>query len=195
MAPDAKIDGPLPLDRFIPCPDVRERFATTVHAPPWLVMRVARDFDLQSVWLVRMIFVLREWIMWSRRAPPRQARGLVDELTTLGWGVLADEGDELLACGAYAQPWKADVGFSSAAPETFAAFARPNLVKIAWTIETRAISDRTTELAHETRAVATDDEARRLFLGYWRWARFGIIAIRWLVLPAIRREAERRRPV
>jgi hypothetical protein len=29
-------------------------------------------------------------------------------------------------------------------------------------------------------------------LRYWRWARFGIIAIRLLLLPAIRREAERR---
>jgi hypothetical protein len=27
---------------------------------------------------------------------------------------------------------------------------------------------------------------------YWRWARFGIIAIRLFMLPAVRREAERR---
>jgi hypothetical protein len=33
--------------------------------------------------------------------------------------------------------------------------------------------------------------SRRRFLAYWRWARFGIIAIRWVLLPAIRREAER----
>jgi hypothetical protein len=40
--------------------------------------------------------------------------------------------------------------------------------------------------------VATDAEARRRFRRYWRWARFGIVAIRLLILPAIRREAERR---
>ncbi|HET9325310.1 MAG TPA: hypothetical protein VFQ05_00900 [Candidatus Eisenbacteria bacterium] len=30
------------------------------------------------------------------------------------------------------------------------------------------------------------------FRSYWRWARFGIVTIRILLLPAIRRETERR---
>ena len=38
--------------------------------------------------------------------------------------------------------------------------------------------------------VATDPDARQRFLRYWRWARFGIVLIRWLMLPAIRRQAE-----
>lgn len=45
-------------------------------------------------------------------------------------------------------------------------------------------------LAHEVRAVATDTEARKKFLRYWRWAKFGIITIRLLLLPAIKRKAE-----
>jgi hypothetical protein len=40
--------------------------------------------------------------------------------------------------------------------------------------------------------VATDAPARARFRRYWRWARFGIVAIRLLLLPAVRREAERR---
>jgi hypothetical protein len=40
--------------------------------------------------------------------------------------------------------------------------------------------------------VATDAQALRKFRRYWRWARFGIIAIRVLMLPAVRRAAERR---
>jgi hypothetical protein len=40
--------------------------------------------------------------------------------------------------------------------------------------------------------VATDAEARRKFRNYWRKFGRGIVLIRWLVLPAIRREAERR---
>jgi hypothetical protein len=35
-------------------------------------------------------------------------------------------------------------------------------------------------------------EAPAKFMRYWRLARFGIVLIRWLMLPAIRREAERR---
>ena len=44
----------------------------------------------------------------------------------------------------------------------------------------------------ETRAVATDDVARSRFMAYWRWARFGIVTIRWLLLPGIRDQAEAR---
>jgi hypothetical protein len=47
-------------------------------------------------------------------------------------------------------------------------------------------------LAQETRAAATDETARTSFLRYWRWARFGIVSIRRLLLPAIRRAAEAR---
>ena len=56
--------------------------------------------------------------------------------------------------------------------------------------ETSAIDEARTRLATETRAVATDPAARERFLRYWRWARFGILPIRWLLLPAIRRQAE-----
>jgi hypothetical protein len=49
-----------------------------------------------------------------------------------------------------------------------------------------------TRFVHETRVVATDDEARRRFLRYWRWARFGIVTIRYLMMPAVRRRAEAR---
>jgi hypothetical protein len=38
--------------------------------------------------------------------------------------------------------------------------------------------------------VATDAPSRRRFMRYWRWARFGIVAIRLFMLPAVRREAE-----
>jgi hypothetical protein len=39
--------------------------------------------------------------------------------------------------------------------------------------------------------VATDAPARARFRRYWRWARFGIVSIRLLLLPAVRRAAER----
>jgi len=65
-------------------------------------------------------------------------------------------------------------------------------VKIAWTLETQAIGPEHTRLASETRAVATNDDARARFKAYWRWARFGIVTIRWLLLPGIRSQAEAR---
>jgi hypothetical protein len=66
------------------------------------------------------------------------------------------------------------------------------MVKIAWSLEAIETAPNVTRFAQETRAVATDAVARAKFLRYWRWARFGIVAIRLLMLPAVRREAERR---
>jgi hypothetical protein len=44
----------------------------------------------------------------------------------------------------------------------------------------------------ETRAVATDPDARRKFRSYWAFASPGIAAIRWLSLLPLRKDAERR---
>ena len=181
-----------PLDRYIPQPDVRERFETTIHAPADVVMGVARGIDMQSVPTVRAIFRLREWFMRAS-PPPRVPRGLLEETRALGWQLLEERPGRLVVCGAACQPWLPDVKFSPVAPERFAAFDEPLRVKIAWTLEAHPLSSDATRFVQETRAVATDEEARRLFRRYWRWARFGIVAIRLLLLPAVRRAAEAKR--
>jgi hypothetical protein len=179
-----------PLDEFIPVPDVRERYAIEVAAPPEVVFQVAEQFDFQSVRLVRAIFTLRATLM-RVRVPPRQPRGFLAEMEALGWGCLVKRPGELFIGGAACQPWEPEVKFRPISAADFAAFAQPNQVKIAWTLEARTLGPGRTRLATETRAVATDAQARRRFRRYWRWARFGIIPIRWLLLPAIRKQAER----
>ncbi len=183
---------PALLDRFIPAPDVRERFETTIRAPAAVVMQVAADFDMQSVRAVRAIFRLREALLGARRQPPRRPQGIVEETKNLGWGVLQDKPGRAVIMGARCQPWLADVRFSALDAQEFAAYSEADQVKIAWTLEAEPIAGDVTRFAQETRAVATDAGARRKFLRYWRWARFGIIAIRLLMLPAVRRTAERR---
>lgn len=177
------------LSRFIPEPDVRERHAVRVRAPADVVHRVACSFDMQSVAPIRWTFRLRERLLGARQRP-RTARALVDEMRSLGWGCLADE-PGLYIGGAACRPWQADVIFHAISPASFASEAAPDHVKIAWSIETRALGDEACELSSETRVVATDAVARVRFLRYWRWARFGIIGIRLVLLPAIRRQAER----
>jgi hypothetical protein len=113
-------------------------------------------------------------------------------MKSLGWGVLAEQPGRHVVCGARCQPWLADVKFTALDPAEFASYAQPNQVKIAWTLEAEALGPALTRFAQETRAAATDEQARRRFHRYWRWARFGIIAIRLLMLPALRRTAERR---
>ena len=181
-----------PLAAFIPSPDVRERFAIQVKAPAALVFEVATEIDLQSLAAVRCIFRLREKLVGAGPLPPRQPQGLLRELLDLGWGVLVDQPGRLVVGGAACQPWKADVVFHRIPAHGFASYDEPNHVKIAWTLEAEPIGPTLTRFTSETRAVATDAAARARFRRYWRWARFGIVAIRLLLLPAVRREAERR---
>jgi hypothetical protein len=184
--------GPTPIDRFIPSPDVRERFETTIQAPAGLVMDVAARLDMQSLPAVRFIFWLRETLTRAARAAPRRPQGILEETRSLGWGVLAEQPGRFVVCGAICQPWLANVVFSAVAPDEFTAYAQRDQVKIAWTLEAAEIGPATTRFAQETRAVATDDQARIKFRRYWRWARVGIVAIRLLMLPEVRRVAERR---
>lgn len=179
-----------PLDDFIPQPDVRERHTTEIQAPASVAWDALRAFDFQSVTLVRAIIRLREFVLGSRRTPRQSRQPFLEEIASMGWGTLREEPERLLVAGARCQPWQANVVFTPIPANQFASFSPPGQVKIAWTLEVEALTPTTSRLATETRAVATDDEARARFLRYWRWARFGIVSIRWLMLPSIRRSAE-----
>lgn len=177
------------LDQFIPKFDIHERFERRVNAPPEIVMKTAYEFDMQSIWLIWLIVNARKLILGGTYE--RRGRiGMVEETRQLGWGTLVEESGQLI-CGAVCQPWFGDVTFTPIATEKFRDYSEPDLVKIAWTLEANEIEPNVTLFAHEVRAVATDDDGRKKFLSYWRWARFGIVAIRWLLLPAVRRKAER----
>ena len=185
--------APSPLDPFIPVFDARERFQVRVRAPSQLVYQTAATFDLESLPLVHAIFWLRARLMGAgpeARSP--FAPGLLAGARELGWGTLVDQPGRRFVAGGYCQPWLPNVAFTPLGPETFAAFTAPDFVKIAWTLETDPQGPRQTLLATETRAVATSPAAQRRFRRYWRWARFGIYSIRWLLLPALRRQAEAR---
>ncbi len=93
--------------------------------------------------------------------------------------------------GAVCQPWQADVVFTAIPVEQFAAYAEPDQIKIVWSLEAEAIEPTLSRLCTETRVVATDEQARVKFRRYWRVFGIGIVMIRWLVLPAARRRAER----
>ncbi len=178
-----------PLDPFIPEPDVRERHATDVAAPAAVVMGVVRTFDMYTIAPVRLIFRMREMLM-GVKPPPRVPRPFIEEMQGLGWQCLVDRPESLFIGGAACQPWLGDVVFRPIPAEKFAAFNEPGLVKIAWTLEVEPLGPNRCRLSSETRVTATDEEARARFRSYWRWARFGIVLIRRLMLPAIRRQAE-----
>ena len=179
------------LDAFIPDPEIRKRHAVLVRAPAAFVLEVARQFDMQSLPLVRAIFRMRTRVLGGRGADV--ATSLSSEgLQRLGWGTLAEQAGHYFIAGAVCQPWKADVVFTPIPPDRFRTYAAPGQVKIAWTLEAEPLGAELTRFATETRVRGTDAAASRRFRRYWRVFGAGIVGIRWLLLPAIRREAERR---
>jgi hypothetical protein len=64
---------------------VRERHEITIKAPAGLVLEIARNFDMQSIPMVRAIFWLRAKLLGGRISDVRSAIGLLDEMVRLGW--------------------------------------------------------------------------------------------------------------
>lgn len=182
---------PTVLDRFVPNPDAGGRHEITIHAPAELVLDIAQNFDIQAIRIIRVLFCLRAKLLGARMPIARPRTGLVADMLGLGWICLAEEPGHFFVAGAACQPWQADVVFSAIAPEQFAAYAGPDQVKIAWTLEAENVGPALTRFATETRVVATDDQARAKFRRYWRKFGIGIVMIRRLLLPVLRRQAER----
>jgi hypothetical protein len=155
------------------------------------VLEVARNFDMQSIPMVRAIFWLRAKVLRARPAAARRPTGLVAEMLGLGWGRLAEEPGHFFVAGAACQPWQAEVVFAPIPPEEFTTYIEPDRVKIAWTLEAEALGPELSRFATEMRVVATEEQARMKFRRYWRVFGIGIVMIRRILLPAVRRQAER----
>jgi hypothetical protein len=180
------------LDRFMPEYEVVERHHVRVEAPAFITFAAAKEMDLYQHPLIRAIFKARELIL--RAAPDQQVRprGIVDETKALGWVVLHEIADREIVMGAVTKPWEPNVVFRSIAPDAFAAFSEPGYVKIVWTLRADPGGDAFSTFRTETRAVGTNDEARRRFRRYWSFLSPGIVLIRWLSLAPLKRDAELR---
>jgi hypothetical protein len=189
-APNRDAADPL-LDTFMPAYDIAERHHIAVGAPADITLAAARDLDLKQSWIVRAIFRAREIVLGADADTATRPRGLVAFTTSIGWGVLADVPGRELVMGGVTQPWKANVVFRSLPPGEFAAFNEPGYVKIVWTLRADPVDAVRSVFRTETRAVATDTEARRKFRRYWSFLSPGIIAIRWMLLGPLKAAAER----
>lgn len=177
------------LDPFMPAYDVIEQHRVRVRAPADLVLRVAGEIAIEDSRVIRGIIRARE-IVLGAPGSARSHLGLLDQVRALGWGQLAEEPGRELIFGAVTKPWEPQVTFRPLAPEAFAAFDEPGFVKIVWTLRADPIGPQASVFRTETRAVATDDEARRRFRWYWRRFSPGIILIRRIMLRMLKRRAE-----
>jgi len=180
------------LDRFLPAYDVVDRHHIHVAAPAALTLAAAADADPFDVPAVRAIFKGREMIL--RAAPDNRPRprGLLADMRSLGWVILAEKPGHEIVVGAVTKPWEPNVTFRSIPADAYASFNEPDYVKIVWTLRADPI-DRGARclFSSETRAVATDAEAARKFRRYWALASPGISIIRRIGLPTLKATAER----
>lgn len=179
------------LDRFVPDYDVVERHAIRVAAPAAVTFDAACRVDLEDSALLRAVFRTREIVLGGAPAEVPLPRGLLAQTKALGWGVLAEEPGREIVMGAVTRPWEPNPKFHALPPEEFAAFREPDYVKIAWTLRVDPEGDWASVHRSETRAVATDEAARRKFRRYWAAFSAGIALIRRVALRLVRREAER----
>jgi hypothetical protein len=180
------------LDRFMPQYDVVERHRVGVRATADVTFAAAKDMDLSPTPAIAAIFKARELILGATPDERSTPRGIVEQTKTLGWVVLREIADREIIMGAVTKPWEANVVFRSIPSEAFASFSEPGYVKIVWTLRADPVGDGQSIFRTETRAVATDLDAKRRFRRYWAFLSPGIILIRWLSLGPLKREAERR---
>ena len=180
------------ISRFIPVADVRLAHEIIVHAPATLAFDVAEHFEMDSIPAVRAMFWLRAKLLGARYERAPMQKGLVEAMLGLGWAMLAYTPGRELVMGSVTEPWLGEVNFRAIAADGFAAFSQPDLVKIAWTLEAEPLGPELTSFRTETRVLATDENARRKFRAYWRKFGMGIVLIRWLIVPALKKHAEQR---
>lgn len=180
------------LDEFMPAYDVVERHQTWVNAPPAIALAAAKEQDLSDSAVIRVIFRTRELIVGRPADAGSRPRGLLAQVQSLGWGVLADVPEREIVMGAVTRPWEANTTFRAVPAERFAAFDEANYVKIAWTLRADPVPSGGSVFRTETRAIATDAAARARFRWYWAFFAPGIALIRLMSLRLLKADAERR---
>jgi hypothetical protein len=183
---------PTLLDRFLPEYEVLERHQTRVAAPAEITYSAAREMSLMGSRVVRAIFRGRELLMRSAATEQRPTQSLIDEVLSIGWGVLAEESGREIVLGAVTQPWKSDVKFRALPPDEFAEFNEPGFAKIAWTMRAEPSGPAVSRFYTETRVATTDADARSRFRRYWTMVSPGVRLIRRESLRLVRADAEQR---
>jgi hypothetical protein len=180
------------LDQFMPRYDVVECHELRLDAPPSATFAAAKEMDFDDSRMVRAIFKARELLLRSKGETAPAPHGVVAKTLSMGWGLLAEVGEREIVVGAVTKPWEANPVFRALSADEFAAFSEPDYVKIAWTLRADPKDDGGSIFRTETRAIATDAQARKKFRMYWSFLSPGIIFIRSAMLTSLRDAADRK---
>lgn len=179
-------------DKYMPEFDAREHHELIVPGSPERAYAAFREVDLSDSLLVRTLFGLRTLPALVQGQPWGTPKGpFVEQALTMGWVVLEESPGSEFVVGAVTEPWASVVEFTGIPPQEFRSFAEPGFVKIVWGFSAKPSGDQNSLLGTETRAQATDPEARAKFRRYWLFVSPGIRLIRWVALRLARRKLVR----
>jgi len=180
------------LDWFMPTYDVVERHSIQIGAPARVTLAAAEAQQLMNHPVIRAIFKARELALGSTPVQTPVPTALLPMVLSIGWRILSETPDREIVVGAVTRPWEANVTFRGLDPDEYAAFNDPGYVKIIWSLRADPLGSNRSIFRTETRAFATDRDARVRFRRYWALASPGIWLIRRASLGPLKREAERR---
>jgi hypothetical protein len=162
------------LDTLIPQPRLAEIDRIELAVAPEVVWQRVRHGALGDSAITRVLFAIRTAV-GRRRRDARTAGVLrVDGLTSSperpGFQVLADDPPREVAVGAIGQVWRLDIPFVHVPDAgSYAAFAAPGFVKVAWAMRVSKRAGTGAHLEIEVRVDATDESAWRRFRRYFRF--------------------------
>jgi hypothetical protein len=180
------------LDHFIPQPEIVAGHDIAIAAPPETVLDAARNLRMLDSPPVRALFKLRELALGGEADTRPHPEPLFEQLQSIGWVELAETPGREIVFGAVTKPWLASPVFRSIPAGEFAAFDEPDYVKIAFSLRADPDGADGSIFRTETRAIATDADARAKFRRYWSYVAPGVHLIRLAMLQPVKTEAERR---
>lgn len=192
VSPSRQSCGSSLLDRFIPDPEVIEHYQIAIDAPADVVLSTAKQMRMLDLPSIRAIIKLRELAMGGEPDTRPHPEGLLEQMQSIGWVVLAERAGREVVFGAATQPWLAAPVFRSIPAGQFMAFSEPEFVKITWTLRADPVDDTHSVFHTETRVCTTDAAARNRFRKYWSYVAPGVALIRLALLRPLKHEAERR---
>jgi hypothetical protein len=177
------------IDRFMPDFDVVEYHEAIVDARSADVYRTALSVDLGRSLPIQVLFAIRSVpaYLTGKRKPNRSLT--IGELLQEGFVKLEEEEGSELVLGAVGRFWLPASGIESIAADEFMDFDKPGTAKAVMNIKVEERGSQTL-LSTETRVLATDATARRLFGLYWKVVGPFSALIRRIMLTKIKREAE-----
>ncbi len=178
------------LDRFLPNYEVALRHATVVHAPASLTFAAVRLSDFERSAIVRALFGVRDVLMGARQEEGGPESLPFEQLTAIGWAVLAIDPGREIVLGTVTKPWRAKVHFRPVDSDAFREFSEPGYAKIVLAIRVDEVSSEHCEARTETRVQTTDPISRARFRRYWALLSPGMVLIRRLLLQQVKNESE-----